>query len=80
MAAAGGLRLVPRDRRDPSATTTRGDGELIAAALDAGARRIIVGCGDTGTSDGGAGALQALGARVLDAEGRVFPDGGHIAT
>ncbi|MFE2774270.1 glycerate kinase family protein [Microbacterium resistens] len=80
MAAAGGLRLVPRDRRDPGATTTRGVGELIAAALDADARRIIVGCGDSGTSDGGAGALQALGARVLDAQGRVVPDGGrHLA-
>ena len=66
MAAAAGLRLVPRDARDPGATTTYGVGELIRAALDAGCERIIVGCGDSGTSDGGAGALRALGVRLLD--------------
>ncbi|MEB4615039.1 glycerate kinase family protein [Leucobacter sp. M11] len=76
MASAAGLRLVPRDRRDPGRTTTAGVGELIAAALDDGASRIIVGCGDSGTSDGGAGALRALGARILDAEGRELPAGG----
>ncbi|GEK78724.1 glycerate kinase [Agrococcus baldri] len=75
MAAAAGLSLVPRDRRDPTRTTTHGVGELIAAALDAGCTRIIVGCGDSGTSDGGAGALQALGARLLDAEGRAIKPG-----
>ncbi|MCH1882797.1 glycerate kinase [Agrococcus sp. ARC_14] len=69
MAAAAGLSLVPRDRRDPTRTTTRGVGELMVAALDAGCTRIVVGCGDSGTSDGGAGALQALGARLLDAHG-----------
>jgi glycerate kinase len=80
MAAAAGLRLVPRDRRDPGATTTRGVGELIAAALDDGAERIIVGCGDSGTSDGGAGALEALGVRILDATGAPVPaGGGHLA-
>ncbi len=76
MAAAAGLRLVPRDQRDPGLTTTYGVGQLIAAALDQGAEHILVGCGDSGTSDGGAGALQALGARVLDAEGREVPRGG----
>ncbi|MGW3401036.1 glycerate kinase family protein [Streptomyces zhihengii] len=76
MAAVAGLGLVPRDRRDPCATTTFGVGELIRAALGTGARRILVGCGDSGTSDGGAGALQALGARLLDAEGRELPHGG----
>ncbi|WP_430786580.1 glycerate kinase family protein [Actinoplanes sp. G11-F43] len=76
MASAAGLRLVPADRRDPTRTTTRGVGELIAAALDAGARRILIGCGDSGTSDGGAGALQALGARILDANGDDLPAGG----
>ncbi|GAA1316845.1 glycerate kinase [Nonlabens tegetincola] len=80
MAAAAGLRLVPRDRRDPGATSTRGVGELIAAALDDGATRIIVGCGDSGTSDGGAGALAALGVRILDEHGAELPDGGrHLA-
>ncbi|WP_369216170.1 glycerate kinase family protein [Streptomyces flavofungini] len=80
MAAVAGLALVPRDLRDPGATTTYGVGELIRAALDAGARRILVGCGDSGTSDGGAGALQALGARLLDAGGRELPHGGRELT
>ncbi len=76
MASAGGLRLVPDDLRDPGATTTRGVGELIAAALDEGVDRIVLGCGDSGTCDGGAGALSALGARILDRDGRELPDGG----
>ena len=77
MAAAAGLSLVPRDLRDPGLTTTRGVGELIAAALEAGAERIVVGCGDSGTCDGGAGALAALGARLVDDDGEVVPDGGR---
>ncbi|MEV0324087.1 glycerate kinase [Streptomyces sp. NPDC050658] len=80
MAAVAGLSLVPRELRDPGATTTYGVGELIRAALDAGARRILVGCGDSGTSDGGAGALQALGARLLDADGWELPHGGRELT
>ncbi|QEU94887.1 glycerate kinase [Streptomyces kanamyceticus] len=80
MAAVAGLSLVPRDLRDPGATTTYGVGELIRAALDAGARRILVGCGDSGTSDGGAGALQALGARLLDLDGWELPPGGRELT
>lgn len=80
MAAAAGLRLVPADVRDPGATTTRGVGELITVALDAGAHRIIIGCGDSGTCDGGAGALVALGVRLLDAQGReVEPTGSNLA-
>ncbi|MCQ1575728.1 glycerate kinase family protein [Streptomyces parvus] len=79
MAAVAGLALVPPDRRHPGATTTYGVGELIRAALDAGARRILVGCGDSGTSDGGAGALQALGARLTDRHGReIRPGGGSL--
>ncbi|MFG3255925.1 glycerate kinase [Streptomyces sp. NPDC048172] len=77
MAAVAGLSLVPPGRRDPGLTTTYGVGELIRSALDAGARRVLVGCGDSGTSDGGAGALQALGARLLDADGAELPRGGH---
>ncbi|MEV6960481.1 glycerate kinase [Streptomyces sp. NPDC051207] len=77
MAAVAGLSLIPRSLRDPGATTTYGVGELIRAALGTGARRILVGCGDSGTSDGGAGALQALGARLLDADGRELPRGGR---
>lgn len=76
MAAAAGLRLVPRDHRDPTTTTTYGVGELISAALDLGVDRVLVGCGDSGTSDGGAGALQALGARILDANGQEVGRGG----
>ncbi|MGX1633157.1 glycerate kinase, partial [Streptomyces albidoflavus] len=76
MAAVAGLSLVPRTARDPGRTTTRGVGELITAALDAGATHVLVGCGDSGTSDGGAGALQALGARLLDADGLELGPGG----
>lgn len=65
LSAAAGLALVPRDRRDPTRTTTFGVGELIRRALDAGARRIILGIGGSATTDGGSGAAQALGARFL---------------
>ena len=80
MAAVAGLTLVPHGLRDPGATTTYGVGELIRAALDTGVRRILVGCGDSGTSDGGAGALQALGARLLDGDGFELPQGGRELT
>jgi glycerate kinase len=65
-AQACGLHLVPTDRRDPTVTTTAGVGELIGAALDAGARALVVGLGGSGTNDGGAGALAALGAQPAD--------------
>ncbi|KAH7376871.1 glycerate kinase [Plectosphaerella cucumerina] len=73
MAAAAGLSLVPNHLRNPGLTTTFGVGELILAALDEGAERIVVGCGDSGTCDGGAGMLQALGARLLDHDGLPIP-------
>ncbi len=76
MAAAAGLSLVPRDRRDPARTTSFGVGELILAAIDAGAERILLGCGDSGINDGGAGMAQALGARLLDREGKEIGFGG----
>jgi len=80
MAAAAGLRLVPTEVRDPLVTTTYGVGELISAALDAGAERILVGCGDSGTNDGGAGMAQALGVRLLDSAGEdVGSGGGELA-
>jgi len=79
MAAASGLPLVPPDRRDPTRTTTRGTGELIQAALDLGARHLILGIGGSATVDGGAGMAQALGARLLDAAGRpIGPGGGEL--
>ena len=76
MAAAAGLRLVPTDQRDPLMTTTYGVGELIQAALNAGAERILVGCGDSGTNDGGAGMAQALGIKLLDENGNQLGLGG----
>ncbi|KAK7911972.1 glycerate kinase [Apiospora marii] len=73
MASAAGLRLVPRDCRDPTSTTTYGVGQLVAAALDEGCTKIIIGCGDSGTSDGGAGMLQALGVQLRAKDGSVLP-------
>lgn len=76
MAAAAGLRLVPRSLRNPLVTTTYGVGELILAALDMGVERILLGCGDSGTNDGGAGMAQALGVRLLDADDLPIGQGG----
>lgn len=77
MARASGLDLVPLDRRAPLRTTTRGTGELMAAALDAGARRLLVCLGGSATNDGGTGMAAALGARFLDADGTSIADGGE---
>ncbi len=68
MASASGLHLVPRDRRDATRSSSRGTGELIRAALDAGARKIILGLGGSATNDAGAGLLGALGVRFLAAD------------
>lgn len=76
MAAASGLPLVPPSRRDPRITSTRGTGELLRAALDAGCRAVILGIGGSATNDGGAGMAQALGARLLDDTGNELPPGG----
>lgn len=65
MAEAAGLARVPEDRRDPTRTTTYGVGQLIAAALEAGASSIIIGIGGSSTNDGGAGMAQALGVRLV---------------
>lgn len=59
-AAASGLNLVAQDERDPMRASTRGTGELIAAAIDAGARSVYVGVGGSATTDGGAGAIRAI--------------------
>lgn len=80
MAAAAGLSLVPRDRRNPCLTTSYGVGELVRAALDLGASRILLGCGDSGINDGGAGMAQALGIRLLDANGHELDHGGAALT
>lgn len=76
MAAASGLPLVPADKRNPLITTTRGTGELIKAALDEGAKAILIGIGGSATNDGGAGVAQALGVKLLDHEGAELPPGG----
>jgi glycerate kinase len=74
LAAAAGLGLL--DGPAPTTATTRGVGELLLAALDAGARRIVLGLGGSATTDAGAGLLQALGVRLLDAAGNDVPPGG----
>jgi glycerate kinase len=80
MAAASGLELVPPEQRNPLRTTSYGTGQLIRAALDAGARRFVLGVGGSATNDGGAGMAQALGARLLDARGvELGPGGGALA-
>lgn len=77
MAAASGLPLVPPERRNPLVASSVGTGQLIRAALDAGCRKIILGLGGSATNDGGAGMATALGARLLDAQGRPIPRGGE---
>jgi glycerate kinase len=76
MAAASGLPLVPKERRDPRITTTHGTGELVRAVLDAGLGRLVIGIGGSATNDGGTGLARALGVRFLDGAGRDLPEGG----
>ena len=75
MARASGLALVPPGKRRPMAATSRGTGDLMRDAVRRGARTVIVGLGGTASSAGGAGMARALGARLLDCEGRELPDG-----
>ncbi|MBN1346670.1 MAG: glycerate kinase [Phycisphaerae bacterium] len=75
MAAASGLPIVPRSRRNPLLTTTYGTGQLVSAALDYGADQIILGIGGSATNDGGTGCAQAVGVRFLDAKGQELPSG-----
>ena len=76
MAAASGLELVPQKQRDPLKTTSWGTGELIRHALDAGVKHIIIGIGGSATNDGGAGMVQALGAKLLNGDGEQIAPGG----
>lgn len=83
MATASGLALVPNVRKggrpdsaDATTATSLGTGQLIRAALDAGCRRIVLGVGGSANTDGGAGLLQGLGARFLDARNNELPPGG----
>jgi glycerate kinase len=76
MASASGIELVSRERLNPLQATSRGTGELIAAALDSGARELIIGIGGSATNDGGLGMISALGFKVLDSQGRPAGEGG----
>ncbi|MFY9634824.1 MAG: glycerate kinase [Cellulosimicrobium cellulans] len=83
MATASGLAVLPRvirgnqpDSVSATTATSLGTGQLIRAALDAGCHRIILGVGGSANTDGGAGVLQGLGARFLDADGNELPAGG----
>jgi glycerate 2-kinase len=76
VATASGLALLRREEQSALSATSYGTGELLVAALSAGAERIVVGVGGSATVDGGAGILQALGARLLDSDGREIPRGG----
>ncbi|WP_309049878.1 glycerate kinase [Streptomyces sp.] len=80
MAEASGLQLLPSGVFAPLTATTYGSGELLRAALDAGATTLVFGVGGSATTDGGAGMLAALGARFLDASGEpVGPGGAPLA-
>ncbi|MDE2125672.1 MAG: glycerate kinase [Armatimonadetes bacterium] len=75
-AEAAGLRLLQPNQYQPLLTTTRGVGELMLDALEAGSRRLVVGIGGTATNDGGAGMLQALGVHLRDGQGSELVAGG----
>ncbi len=79
-AQACGLHLLADAERDPKATTSYGLGLLVTAAVEAGARTVVVGLGGSGTNDGGAGMLVPLGVTPLDDAGRALPYGGAALT
>ncbi|GAA0400773.1 MULTISPECIES: glycerate kinase family protein [Micromonospora] len=79
-AQACGLHLLDAGERDPKTTTSYGLGLLITAAVEAGARTVVVGLGGSATNDGGAGMLAALGAVALDDTGTALPYGGAALT
>ncbi|USA47680.1 glycerate kinase [Acinetobacter sp. C26M] len=76
MAQASGIQLLQPSQRDACHSSTYGTGQLILAALDAGAKQIILTIGGSATNDAGTGLLNALGAKFLDADHRVLPAGG----
>ncbi|QQS49888.1 MAG: glycerate kinase [Bacteroidota bacterium] len=80
MAAASGIEHLTQEERNPWVTSTFGTGELIIHALDLGCRRIILGIGGSATNDGGSGMAAALGAKLLDVEGKsISPGGGSLS-
>ncbi|BAW10606.1 glycerate kinase [Nocardia seriolae] len=76
LAAVSGITKMPGGQPDPLHSSTYGVGDVIGDALDRGARNIVIGLGGSASTDGGAGMLQALGLRILDAEGNELPCGG----
>ena len=76
LATACGLMRLPGGRREPLTASSFGAGQALEAALEAGARRIVFGVGGSASTDGGAGLLQALGARILDTRGEPLARGG----
>src|SRR5690242_14854043 len=76
LASVCGLGLLPGGRREPLRASSFGMGEVIGAALDAGCAQMVLGVGGSASTDGGAGLLQALGARVHDRAGAPLPPGG----
>ncbi len=76
LAEASGLRRLPGGHAAPMTASSTGTGDLIAAAIAAGAKRIVLGLGGSACTDGGTGMAAALGARFLDADGRELPPGG----
>lgn len=80
MAAASGLTLVEKEKRDPRVATTYGTGQLIQKALEEGVKKIIIGIGGSATNDGGMGMAMALGVRFLDEVGQLLPQGGGSLT
>ena len=76
MADVSGLSRLPGGRLEPMVAGTRGTGELIAAALDAGCRRIVLGIGGSAGTDGGAGMVSALGGKLFGKDGQLIADGG----
>jgi glycerate kinase len=78
MADVSGLCLLSGDQLAPLTASSYGTGEVLKAALDAGSRRVVLGVGGSACTDGGAGMVQALGARVLDKTGRELARGGAL--
>ncbi len=76
MAEAAGLERIAPEARNALRASTYGVGELVLCALDAGARRIVLGLGGSATTDGGAGLFQALGGHLFDDQGGELPPGG----
>ncbi len=77
-ADVSGLVRLPGGELAPMRSTSRGTGELVAAAVRAGCREIVLGIGGSASTDGGAGLVQALGARLLDGSGQDLGDGGGV--